>query len=68
MTSSFPGCHTLIPLLEYYQVATLKEEFNIDLRVMGIIDSKTMYLDERYVDIHHYVKDVFVGPHHLGIF
>jgi len=27
-------------------VAALKEDFNIDLRVMGIIDSNTMYLDE----------------------
>jgi len=33
------------------QAATLKEEFNIDLRVMGIIDSKVMYLDESGVDL-----------------
>lgn len=33
------------------QAAALKENFNIDLRVMGITDSKTMYLDESGLDL-----------------
>ena len=28
------------------QVAVLKERFKIDLRVVGVMTSKTMYLDE----------------------
>ncbi|KAF6152315.1 hypothetical protein GIB67_005969 [Kingdonia uniflora] len=33
------------------QVAILKEEFNIDLRVMGITGSKTMILSDRGIDL-----------------
>lgn len=33
------------------QAATLKEEFNIDLRVLGIMGSKTMVLDEGGIDL-----------------
>ncbi|KAG0616791.1 hypothetical protein M758_5G142100 [Ceratodon purpureus] len=33
------------------QAATLKENFNIDLRVMGITDSNIMYLDESGLDL-----------------
>lgn len=33
------------------QAATLKEEFNIDLRVMGVLGSKTMLLDDRAIDL-----------------
>ncbi|CAM6119312.1 unnamed protein product [Calypogeia fissa] len=33
------------------QAATLKEEFNIDLRVMGIIGSRSMILDESRLDL-----------------
>ncbi|KAG6543069.1 hypothetical protein Mapa_015565 [Marchantia paleacea] len=33
------------------QSATLKEEFNIDLRIMGILGSKTMVLDESRLDL-----------------
>ncbi|KAH7426736.1 hypothetical protein KP509_10G015100 [Ceratopteris richardii] len=33
------------------QAATLKEEFNIDLRVMGILGSKSMLLDDRAISL-----------------
>jgi aspartokinase/homoserine dehydrogenase 1 len=38
------------------QVATLKNEFNIDLRVMGIMDSKTMCLDQSGLDLSKWRK------------
>lgn len=36
------------------QAATLKEEFNIDLLVMGILGSTTMFLDNKKIDLENW--------------